>query len=99
MKLTAAILDMDEVVVDIVPLQFLTSQEMAEEYGRPFPSEDYNATVDGTPRIDGVRASTRIDSYCPSSRLKTADLVIGDAGEITPEQPEQPVAHHVNPTS
>lgn len=56
MKWTAAIFDMDGVVVDTVPLHFQAWKKMAEEYGRPFTFEDYKAKVDGIPRIDGTRA-------------------------------------------
>jgi beta-phosphoglucomutase len=52
----AAILDMDGVVVDTVPIHFKAWKRMAEDYGRPFTFEDYKAKVDGIPRIDGASA-------------------------------------------
>ena len=53
---SAAIFDMDGVIVDTVPIHFQAWKRMAEEYGRPFTFEDYQAKVDGIPRIDGARA-------------------------------------------
>jgi beta-phosphoglucomutase len=47
---------MDGVIVDTVPIHFQAWKRMAEEYGRPFTFEDYQAKVDGIPRIDGARA-------------------------------------------
>jgi beta-phosphoglucomutase len=56
MKWSAAIFDMDGVVVDTVPIHFQAWKRMAEDYGRSFTFEDYKAKVDGIPRIDGTRA-------------------------------------------
>lgn len=47
---------MDGVIVDTVPIHFQAWKRMAEEYGRPFTFEDYQAKVDGIPRIDGAGA-------------------------------------------
>jgi beta-phosphoglucomutase len=52
----AAIFDMDGVIVDTVPIHFQAWKQMAKDYGRPLTFEDYQAKVDGIPRIDGARA-------------------------------------------
>jgi len=52
----AAILDLDGVIVNTVPLHFKAWQKMFSEYGKEFSFEDYKEKVDGIPRTDGARA-------------------------------------------
>lgn len=56
MSLKAAIFDLDGVVVNTVPLHFRAWKRMFGEYGREFTMKDYEAKVDGIPRVDGARA-------------------------------------------
>lgn len=56
MNLKGAILDMDGVIVDTVPIHFKAWKRMFEEYGRKFTFDDYKDKVDGIPRTDGARA-------------------------------------------
>ena len=56
MPLTAAIFDLDGVIVDTVPLHFKAWKKMFNEYGHEFTFDDYKAKVDGIPRRDGAKA-------------------------------------------
>lgn len=56
MELKGAILDMDGVVVDTVPLHFKAWKRMFNEYGKEFDIQDYKEKVDGILRTDGARA-------------------------------------------
>jgi beta-phosphoglucomutase family hydrolase len=52
-----AIFDLDGVIVDTVPLHFEAWKYLFETvHGIPFSKTDYDAKVDGKPRIDGVRS-------------------------------------------
>ena len=55
MSFKGAIFDLDGVIVDTVPLHFAAWRYLFEEkFGVPFTKLDYEAKVDGKPRIDGV---------------------------------------------
>jgi len=56
MVFKGGIFDMDGVLVNTVPLHFKAWKRMFEEYGKAFSFEDYEAKVDGIPRLDGARA-------------------------------------------
>jgi len=63
MSLKAAIFDLDGVIVNTVPLHFRAWKKMFGEYGKEFTMKDYEAKVDGIPRLDGARAVlTDLDS-------------------------------------
>lgn len=52
----AAILDLDGVIVNTVPLHFKAWKKMFSEYGVEFNFDDYKDKVDGIPRYDGAKA-------------------------------------------
>ncbi len=56
MSFKAAIFDLDGVIVNTVPLHFKAWKKMFGEYGRAFTMKDYEAKVDGIPRLDGAKA-------------------------------------------
>ena len=56
MSFKTAIFDMDEVIVDTVPLHFKAWKKMFSEYGKDFDFDDYHEKVDGIPRFDGAKA-------------------------------------------
>ena len=56
MSFKGAIFDLDGVIVNTVPLHFKAWKRMFGEYGREFTMKDYEAKVDGIPRMDGARA-------------------------------------------
>lgn len=56
MSFKGAIFDLDGVVVNTVPLHFKAWKRMFGEYGKEFTMKDYEAKVDGIPRMDGARA-------------------------------------------
>lgn len=58
-ELKGAILDLDGVIVDTVPLHFQAWKKMFSEYQREFTFQDYKDKVDGILRIDGARAMLR----------------------------------------
>lgn len=56
MSFKGAIFDLDGVVVNTVPLHFKAWKRMFGEHGKEFSMKDYEAKVDGIPRMDGARA-------------------------------------------
>lgn len=56
MNMSAAIFDLDGVIVNTVPLHFSAWQSMFKEYGHNFTFAEYKDKVDGIPRSDGARA-------------------------------------------
>lgn len=56
MSFKGAIFDLDGVIVNTVPLHFKAWKRMFGEYGKEFNMKDYEAKVDGIPRMDGARA-------------------------------------------
>jgi beta-phosphoglucomutase len=56
MSFKGAIFDLDGVVVNTVPLHFKAWKKMFGEYGKKFTMKEYEAKVDGIPRMDGARA-------------------------------------------
>ena len=56
MAFKGAIFDLDGVIVNTVPLHFKAWKRMFGEYGKEFTMKDYEAKVDGIPRMDGARA-------------------------------------------
>lgn len=56
MSFKGAIFDLDGVIVNTVPLHFEAWKKMFGEYGKEFNMKDYEAKVDGIPRMDGARA-------------------------------------------
>jgi beta-phosphoglucomutase len=56
MSFKGAIFDLDGVVVNTVPLHFKAWKRMFGEYGIEFTMKDYEAEVDGIPRVDGAKA-------------------------------------------
>lgn len=55
MSLKGAIFDLDGVIVDTVPLHFIAWKYLfTDKFGVPFTKADYEAKVDGKPRIDGI---------------------------------------------
>jgi beta-phosphoglucomutase len=56
MSFKGAIFDLDGVIVNTVPLHFKAWKRMFGEYGKEFDMKDYEAKVDGIPRMDGARA-------------------------------------------
>lgn len=56
MSFKGAIFDLDGVVVSTVSLHFKAWKKMFAEFGKEFTMEDYEAKVDGIPRMDGARA-------------------------------------------
>lgn len=56
MAFKGAIFDLDGVIVSTVHLHFKAWKKMFGEYGRKFDMKDYEAKVDGIPRMDGARA-------------------------------------------
>jgi beta-phosphoglucomutase len=69
MPLSAAIFDLDGVIVDTVPIHFKAWQRMFGEYGKAFTFDDYKRKVDGIPRMDGARA---VLTELTEEELKTA---------------------------
>jgi len=56
MAVSAAIFDLDGVIVNTVPFHFRAWKRMFEGYGHKFSMEDYLAKVDGRPRLEGAAA-------------------------------------------
>ncbi len=56
MSFKGAIFDLDGVITNTVPLHFKAWKKMFAEYGKEFDMKDYEAKVDGIPRLDGARA-------------------------------------------
>jgi len=71
MSLKAAIFDLDGVIVNTVPLHFKAWKRMFGEYGKKFTMKDYEAKVDGIPRMDGARA---VLTDLPEKELEDAAL-------------------------
>lgn len=55
MSFKGAIFDLDGVVVSTVSLHFNAWKKMFAEFGKEFTMKDYEAKVDGIPRMDGAR--------------------------------------------
>ena len=55
MSFKGAIFDLDGVIVSTVSLHFKAWKNMFGEYGKEFTMKDYEAKVDGIPRMDGAR--------------------------------------------
>ncbi len=69
MEMTAAIFDLDGVIVDTVPMHFKTWKKMFAEYGRSFTFGEYKQKLDGITRMEGTRA---ILTDLPEEEIKKA---------------------------
>jgi beta-phosphoglucomutase len=85
MKINAAILDLDGVIVNTVPLHFKAWKKMFEAYGHEFTMKDYLGKVDGRPRLEGAAAI--LTELGPEEIKKAGDVKQGYYLELLENDP------------